>query len=103
LRSDEELKRLAIDVHAGRIFTNLDVPDGMTLDLVFPGLIFLDDEQRQKLRDEKPYLLFEYMTKAGPMSINGFPTFTSFQWLRMEETEKLLDYVMKIDAAIKEI
>ena len=34
-------------------------------------------------------LIFEYITEAGPMAINGFPMFFSLQYLTRKETEEM--------------
>ena len=37
-------------------------------------------------------LIYEYLSEAGPMSVNGKPTFFSLKYLNKEDTEKMIDY-----------
>lgn len=97
--TDAEIKQLAIDMRAGKVFTNLNLHDQEDVLLVFPALILLSDEQRQEIIDRKVELIYEYVDKAGPMSINGYPSFFSYRFLSSEETDKLFDMIKRLHDA----
>lgn len=37
-------------------------------------------------------LVYEYLDKAGPMSVNGMPNFFSCRFLNIEDTKKMFEY-----------
>jgi hypothetical protein len=90
--SEEELKKLAVDIENGLVFTNLHLTDQSMLNSVFMLLVFFTQEQMKKLEEEKVGLIFEYLSEAGPMAINGLPSFFSVRFLNESDTEKLRQY-----------
>jgi hypothetical protein len=103
MKSDKQLKQLALDAWAGKIFTSSQIPEGVELHLVFTALAMMDKDQLQKFADEKPMLFYEYIDEAAPASINGLPMFFSMKWLTEGEVPKFLEYLQKIETALKEI
>lgn len=105
VKTDEELKEMAKDLHAGRIFTDRHLPEGEKASLVFMVLALMDskqlDEFKKNVDEEKIFMVYEYMEKAGPRTINGMPMFMSFQSLNKPDTEKMLEYFHKIEDAMK--
>lgn len=59
---------------------------------VFIPLAFLDANGLANLRKRKVYRIYEYIDKASPKAINGYPIFTSFQTLTEDETKILNKY-----------
>lgn len=103
-KTEKELNQIVRDLHAGQIYTDLHIPEHETMGLVmvFLPLAFMDKEASQKIVEGKPGMFYEYLSKAGPRSINGMPTFLSMQSLNEEDAEKVWEKVHKLDAAISE-
>jgi hypothetical protein len=105
--TDKELKKIAEDLLAGRIFTDRHIPEHTKAHMVFMPLTFMNEDQakqfQQGINDERIYMLYEYMENAGPRTINGMPIFMSYRVLNREQTEKVLEYYNKIKEAIDKI
>ena len=105
--TDAELKQLAQDMHAGRIYTDRHLPKGLAPHMIFLPLVFLDEKQSEQFKryidEEKVFMIYEYMDQAGPRSLNGQPQFMSYRVLNKEQTIKLFEYYEKIKKAIEEI
>lgn len=98
----DEAREMAIGVLAGTVVTNLGM-DKEVAQRVFMPLALINKEQfdRDVLPIIAPHLLedppgegpvgliYEHLSKAGPVAVNGMPTFFSFQMLTPEETEML--------------
>lgn len=102
-RPDSELKQLAIDIHAGRVFGSWNIPYADTVSLHFIPLAMLDPAMIDVLQVEGAVQFYEYMDKAAPRSINGAPCFFSFHTLTQEEAEKVEGFCRKIEAALRSI
>jgi uncharacterized ParB-like nuclease family protein len=130
MRTDEELKQIALDLVQGKIFTDLHLDEysrDSLLTTVFMPLGFMLDpgkvdtvnkfmkscdlpqvakyanEEIAAFARSEPVLIFQYIDKAGPRSINGYPMFSSFSWLNREEYDKVREYARKYEAAIKAV
>ena len=101
-KSNIEIKRLAMDVLGGRVFTSKQSNDPT---LVFMALAFASgDEIDELITILGPRgILYEYLDNAGPRSINGLPTFFSFNVLSSEDTDRLNDMIEKVKAAVTAI
>lgn len=98
----EALKTLADDIRAGRIFTSAHIAThDNVLGLVFMPLAFMSAEDRETLRDVG--MAYEYLDKAGPRCINGYPMFFSVRLLSKEDTEKVFAIIRAIDEAVAAI
>ena len=104
---DVDLKQLAQDLLAGRIFTDRHMPEGEKAHLVFMPLTFLNEEQAKQfqegVKNESIYMLYEYMDQAGPRTINGMPIFMSYRVLNKQQAEKMIEYYNKIKKAIDDV
>jgi hypothetical protein len=103
MRTDEELKQIAEDMYKDLIFTSNHVrkEDSSLLSTIFMPLAFMDEKTRKEWKKNTPYIFFEYMSKAGPRAINGYPIFWSAQYLYEDDYKKVLDYYNKIESAVK--
>lgn len=97
-RTDEELKKLAIDIHKGAVFGSWAVEESM-LTMVFMALSLMDKSAIQDIQKYNPVHLYEYINKALPRGINGYPMFTSFSMLNKEEWATVRMYIEKLRAA----
>lgn len=102
-KTDEELKKIALDIYSDKIFSDRNCPDEHSVRTVFMPLALMNKEQMQELVDDKAAFIYEYLDKAGPMACNGMPMFLSFQYLTEDELEKVTDYYDKITAAVEGI
>jgi hypothetical protein len=102
-KTDEELKEIALGIHKGHIFTDRHVRSAQELSLVFMPLIFLKEEQIDKIKKEDIGMVYEYMDKAGPRSVNGMPCFMSMQMITEAEAKTVIGYVEKYREAEKTV
>ena len=93
-RPDDELKKLAQDAHDGLVFTDRHLPKGDSHQFLatFMVLALMDPEKLNEVAGEIG-MVYEYLDKAGPRSVNGYPSFFSCNFLNKSDTEKFLEYV----------
>ncbi|OGU60448.1 MAG: hypothetical protein A2V66_01820 [Ignavibacteria bacterium RBG_13_36_8] len=103
MKTDEELKEIAQGILSGQIFTDRHIEDDDMFASIFMPVAMFDQKQLKELSDSQPGLFYEYMSKAGPRAINGYPSFFSYNILSIDETKKMIDYMGKIQEAIKKI
>lgn len=104
-RPDEELRQIGKDLYEGKIFTDRHCREANEIPMVFMVLALTPPDQINELLEklgENP-MIFEYMDKAGPRSVNGLPTFLSMQTLSTEETEKVYNYYVKFMEAAESV
>jgi hypothetical protein len=99
-RTDADLKQIAEDLYSGKIFCDQHLENYEQLRFVFMPLGLGGAEFLQTLIDAKAKFIFEYLDKAGPRSVNGYPSFFSFQYLNGEDVAKMFGYYEKIKAAL---
>lgn len=98
-RPPDQLVQIALDLHRGRIYSNLHLPEGMFASEVFIPLALLDQEQFDRLVQDPPGLVFEYMHKANEWAVNDLPQFFSVQMLSKEDAVKVFDMATKLAEA----
>lgn len=99
-KTDEELKQIAKDLWAGKIFSDRHIPPGdshMMLSVFMP-FVFMDKKTLKDMQREKIDFVYEYLDKAGPRAINGMPMFMSCRILTKPETKKMFEYYEKFKA-----
>jgi hypothetical protein len=80
------LKRFVLDFCDGRVFSNVHCEKPKDVRMVFMVLALMSPEQIDELGDVG--LIYEHMSQAGPMAINGMPTFFSCRTLTREEWDR---------------
>ena len=92
VKTDKELRELAMGIRTGSVFSDKAIHEGEMhlLPNIFLSLGLLSDEAMQKIKQDKPKMIYEYMTKAGERCINGYPQFMSFQYLSEDEFERFV-------------
>lgn len=104
MKSDKELKQLAVDILAGKVFGTWNFQDvneaNSLVSSVFMPLAFMSEEDRKKLLSMEVSHFYETMDKAGPRSINGYPMFMSMQTLTSGEWVIVLQHVKELEAYI---
>jgi len=101
-RSNDELNQLAKDLHAGRIFTDRHINNQEDFPHVFMIVGLGGFSKLNKEDVEKIGLVYEYLDKAGPRSVNGMPIFMSIQMLNINDTNKLIEKYEKLRKAEEE-
>jgi hypothetical protein len=102
VKTDAELKQLAKDVWDGKVFTDChieEMPDEIfigTLKMIFMPLALFGKEDYEDFQKQKPGMVYEYLDQAGPRSINGYPSFFSFQFLTEEELPKFHAFYVEV-------
>lgn len=87
MKTREELKQLALDIIENKVYIDRYIENPRNLPMVFMVLGLMDKKQLEEFQNMKPVMVYEYLDKAGPRSINGMPNFFSFQFLTEEEGE----------------
>lgn len=90
--SDKRLKKLALDIVNGKVFGSWNVKNEKELGMVFMVLIFSSPDMLPKDLGS----IYEYLSEAGPTSINGYPVFYSCNFLSNEETQKVQKYCAEL-------
>lgn len=98
-----DLNQLAEDLFHGKVFTDRHVRDNAHVHLVFIPLALASQEQLDKLREDGVFVIYEYLDKAGGRSVNGYPTFLSFQTLTKDEWIKVLTTHDRMKAAVEAV
>jgi hypothetical protein len=96
-RTEADLEQLAQDLVAGRIFTSAQVKDNSLLNMVFMPLALMGKEAMEQFAANEPFVIYEYIDKAGPRGINGYPSFFSFQYLTKGEWETVKTKAIEIN------
>ncbi len=102
-KTDEELKQIAEDLWAGRIFSDRNIKRAEDIPMVFMALIFLKKEQIEQLEKQQMDFFYEYMSQATPTGVNGMPTFFSVRMLTKPETKRMFEYYDAIKGALAKV
>lgn len=90
--SEEELKAFTLGLIDGRVFTSAHVGEADMLPMIFMPLglgMFADHGDKElKAIDEKLGVFWEWMDRAGPRSVNGYPCFFSVRMLCKSDWER---------------
>lgn len=102
LMTEEEMGKLARDMAMEKVFTNLHVPeeDSGMLKSIFMvaalgGLADVDAKQIG--------MIYEYLDRAGPRSVNGYPIFMSLRMVHREQVGPLMERVGQISRMLEEV
>ena len=98
--SDEDLTKIAKELWSGKIYTNRH--DGCDAAMVFMPLVLGGVEMVNSLAKNQTDLIYEYLDKASPRSVNGRPCFFSFQTLNVADTNFMFAEYKKIVAMVGE-
>lgn len=96
------MKKLAKDAKAGLIFGSWNIPPKdrkSMISMVFMPILFMKTEDLKQMNKNKVIHIFEYINKAGPRSINGYPNFMSFYSLREDDYKLFVKYYNKLKRA----
>lgn len=102
-KTNEELKKIALDLFNKRIFCNYHLTDLDEINLIFIPLIFMNEKAVDVFKSQNPRFIYQYLSEKLPRTINGFPTFASFHCLNEKETDIMLKYYEDIKKGVEEI
>lgn len=90
VRTDQELRQIAVDLIEGKIFCDRHLKlkgenERMLLSVFMP--LSLWEDAVEWVKDAG--MIYEYLSEALPRTINGYPMFTSCQKLTIEDTDKM--------------
>lgn len=88
---EDKLREFVLAVADGRVFTSADIPKGQEahlLQMIFMPIAFgaFADVRRADLK--RIGVLWEFIDKAGPRGINGYPMFMSCRVLNRSDWDR---------------
>ena len=96
-----DLKQLAIDLAEGKVFSSSWILEkypeeehARITKMVFMPLAFMEKKEVEEYFKDCA-MIYEYLHKAGPRSVNGLPMFMSMGKITREEIEQLRDYLKR--------
>jgi hypothetical protein len=100
--TEDELKTLARDMAMEKVFTSNHVPDhdARMLGMIFMPLALGGLGGRNP---EEIGMIYEYLDRAGPRSINGYPCFFSFRMVRADQMQALFAKYRAIREALEAV
>ena len=105
-RSEEDMRKIASDLHAGIIFSDRHLSPlefERDMGLIFMPIMFWDKAMKDKVLADPPGMVFEYLSKASPRSVNGKPTFFSCHLVSQKDTKRIFEYLEDIVEAEKSV
>ena len=93
------LVKVAEDILDNKIFTSNHVQEQNMVTMVFPILSFLDKKTLAKMQKDDVTLVYEYVDKAAPRGVNGYPMFFSCRFLTRGEATEMWGYYERMKAA----
>lgn len=102
-KTDEQIKQLAVDTFNEKIFwATMIQHDPRMLSMVFMPLGFMEEKDILELKEHNA-VPYEYMDKAGPRSVNGYPSFFSCHWINFKDYERVIEKLEEIKAAVEAV
>jgi hypothetical protein len=99
-QSDEDIKKLAVDIFEGRVFGSWCIPESElsnVLHLVFLPLAFTDRDQIPKNTAH----FYEYLRESSPRGINGYPSFFSVRFMSRGMAETIYPMLAQLEGLRK--
>ena len=100
-KPEDELTQLAKDIHGNLVFTDRHVRNPHDLTSVFMLMMLVDPRQMPVINSIG--MVYEYLSQAGPMAVNGNPTFFSMKMLSKHDTEIVWKKVAKIESLMADL
>jgi hypothetical protein len=102
-RSDAEIKQIAIEIEAGKIWTSEHCPNLDAVRASFLTIGFCTPELANWMQQNKIAVIYEYVDRAGPLSVNGMPSFFGAKMISEDDWKRVLEKVTAIRAALASI
>ena len=100
-KTPAEIEQLAWDIEGDRVFGSWCCPQEM-ISSCFMVLIFMKKEHFEALNAAKIAHVYEYIEKAGPRSVNGYPSFFSARYIDVDDMKKVAARIKEIEIFRKE-
>ncbi len=102
--TDDEINALAEDIYRERVFTSNHIRQGDLgmLPSIFMPLVFADKKLSEELRKAAPGMIYEHLSEAGHLSVNGYPIFVSFHIVSQEDEKKVWEKFERIKKSVGE-
>lgn len=99
--TEGELKRIALDLARGRIFSDWQCENDEDVPLIFQSLSLMTEAQNLELQTKNIGMLYEYITAAASYDEEtGIPVFISFNILTQEESFKVADWFTEYETIL---
>lgn len=95
--TDQQIRKLAIDIAAGQVFGSWQVGNVRDLGMVFMVLALGGEELHESLKVNRTVHVYEYLCEAGPRSVNGMPIFMSMRRVSESEWAKLVPLMQRLE------
>lgn len=98
-QSPESLRSLAKDIATNLVFVNQMIRsnDQSLLGMIFMPLALGALSKYNPASLDNIGMVYEYFSKAGPRSVNGYPMFTSCLFLNKHDADIVIHRVQEID------
>lgn len=90
-KNDKELRQIAKDILAGKIFTDRHVENIIVIPLIFPTLISGELKDYGEEQIKKIGMVYQYRDKAD-FDVDGMPVFLTAIIITEEEVKKVSEY-----------
>ena len=99
--TDDEVKAIAVGILQREIFTDRHINESCTVEQIFMPLIMLNKQLVDELKSDPPGIIYEHLSEAGPMAINGNPMFMSMHVASIKDAERIWQYYNRLTTAIE--
>lgn len=100
IKEDQDLRQLALDIAEGKVFTNQDCPQELLgACFMVVGLGGFAGWTQEELATVG--LMYEYYSRAMGGGINGYPVFSSCQFVHSSQMQQIVDLVTQAQEARK--
>ena len=100
-KTEEELRKLAMDVMGGSVFTDRHCKQADDINHVFLLIGLGGLEVLDYLASFENVMVYEYLEKAGPRSVNGMPSFLSYQLIVNEDVDRFVEIMKELQDFLK--
>ena len=88
-KTDTEIKHIAKELWAGQIFCDRQCRTPQDVMSVFMVLALSGPEIIENMKNNEIDFIYEFMSAAGPRSVNGYPIFMSCRYLDKEDVQRM--------------
>lgn len=100
--SEGKIRELARDTYKERVFWSTAIPEKEFENIataVFMPLMLVGEEVLDQMAAVRA-IPYEYMSEAGPRSVNGYPTFFSMRYISADDYNRVRKALQAITAAV---
>lgn len=102
-KTDDEINELAKRLYRNELFVSWMLDHPSMLPRVFMVLAFVDEEAQQDIISNDIQYFYEEYSAAMPMSVNGYPCFTSAHYLSREDGMRVSDRLQQILEIMRDV